>query len=124
MTKRLTELGYSYTHNGVTYGGAGNPPINLVQHPAHVNDVPELAARILVLGSAEGRFRAGHSLGSHIHEDVADPEQVREEYIGARGVINGGRDRAEDIAGYAQGFEAVLAPLWPSVVPKPRSNHR
>ncbi len=43
MTGSLTEAGFSYTIDWVTYGGQGSPPIDLLADPEHVSQVPELA---------------------------------------------------------------------------------
>lgn len=43
MTGSLTESGFSYTIDGVTDGGQGSPPIDLLADPEHVSQVPDLA---------------------------------------------------------------------------------
>ncbi|GIJ49345.1 hypothetical protein Val02_62310 [Virgisporangium aliadipatigenens] len=123
MSRRLNELGFSYTHDGKTFGGRGNPPIDLVANFTHVNEVPEVASKILVVGSAEGAF-TGRDLGDFIPDELprsADTPEERDaamlaQWKGARRVING-QDRAADIAVVAKGFHDALAPLWPRVVP-------
>jgi predicted chitinase len=52
----LNDSSYSYTYDGVTCGGKEIPEIDLLSHPEHVNKVPELAARITVLGMSDGLF--------------------------------------------------------------------
>lgn len=66
---------------------------------------PELAAKILVRGCAEGWF-TGKKL-----EDYDD-------YVNMRRVVNG-MDRAEQIAGYAREFEKALRFLPENAVQKP-----
>lgn len=65
LSDLLNKQGFSYTYNGVRYG-AGGQPLDLVTNYEHVNQVPELAARIMVAGMQAGSFRKGHSLDAHI----------------------------------------------------------
>jgi hypothetical protein len=51
------------------------------------------------LGMRRGSF-TGKKLADFIHDNVAD-------YVNSRRIING-LDHAQDIAGYAQSFEALL----------------
>lgn len=99
MTTILNEAGYTYTIDGVTYGTAENP-IDLLSHPEHVNQVPDLAARILVEGSTRGTF-TGKSVGDYINEDGVD-------FVNARRVING-TDRAADVADIAETYQGAGA---------------
>jgi hypothetical protein len=84
----------------VRYGGAGNPPIDLLAHPEHVNQSPELAARILVQGMMEGLF-SGAALTDYVSGDEAD-------FTGARWVVNG-QYMASEIATTAEAYREVLA---------------
>lgn len=59
----------------------------------------DVAARIAMDGMVEGWF-TGHKLGHHINRDKTD-------YIQARKIING-KDKAEEIAGYANQFRQYL----------------
>lgn len=94
MSNVLNDAGYSYTAEGVTYGGGDNR-IDLVAHPNHVSQVPELAARILVEGMMQGTF-TGAALPNYVNENQTD-------FQGARRVVNG-TDRAQDIAEVAQRY--------------------
>jgi|JI10StandDraft_1071094.scaffolds.fasta_scaffold66645_4 predicted chitinase len=100
----LNEQGFSYTVDGVTYGGHGNPPIDLEAHPDHVNRVPVLAARIMVSGMGSGSF--GNRLDSHINDKKTD-------FVGARASVNN-KDDAGLIAGYAKNYQSQLTD-WPTV---------
>lgn len=57
---------------------------------------PEISAQILVEGMLDGWF-TGKALRDYLPGD----------YVGARRIVNG-TDRAQQIAGYAKGFEAAL----------------
>ena len=111
-TAKLVEEGFSYTHGDVTYGaGPGQTPIDLLAHPEHVNEVPELAARILVQGSKEGTF-TGKGLDDYINDDGTDFTQ-------ARRVINGDvNTNGASIAKIAEGYQAVLDAdgAWQAVI--------
>ncbi|MCA9494415.1 MAG: peptidoglycan-binding protein [Myxococcales bacterium] len=87
MTNILSEQGYTYTVDGVTYGTKENP-IDLLKHPDHVNLAPDLAARILVEGMVRGSFTS-KKLDDYIDGDDVD-------FFNARKIING-KDRAGDI---------------------------
>lgn len=107
MSTRLNNAGFSYTVDGVTYGGAGNPAIDLTAHPDHVNRVPELAARVLVVGMKDGAF-TGRALGDYVNDQQTD-------YTNARAVVNG--DTATNggtVAGYARTYQGALG-AWSSV---------
>jgi hypothetical protein len=69
--------------------------IDLVAHRERALELP-VAAVILVEGSRAGMF-TGKKLSDYLPGD----------YVGARRIING-TDRAKDIAGYAEKFEAAL----------------
>lgn len=97
MTSSLNEAGFSYTIDGVTYGGQGNPPIDLLSNPEHVNQVPDLAARVLVSGMSAGSF-TGRKLDDSINESGVD-------FTDARRIVNG--DVAQNgalVGGYAQSY--------------------
>jgi predicted chitinase len=101
MTNELNAEGYSYTHEGTTYGGQGNPPIDLVTHFTHVNEVPDLAARILVEGTMEGKF-TGRPLPDYINEEKTELKD-------ARAVING--DKATNGGKVGREAEHFMAAL-------------
>ncbi|MCB9796231.1 MAG: LysM peptidoglycan-binding domain-containing protein [Alphaproteobacteria bacterium] len=102
MTQRLNAQGFSYTHDGVTYGGEGNPAIDLEANPTHVNLVPDLAARILVTGMHDGSF-TGRAMEDYITEQSAD-------FTNARRVVNGDvEENGASIAAIAQRYQGGLA---------------
>lgn len=97
MTNSLNEAGFSYTIDGVTYGGQDNPPIDLLANPEHVNKVPDLAARILVSGMSAGSF-TGRKLDDSINENGVD-------FTEARRIVNGDVERnGALVGGYAQSY--------------------
>lgn len=69
---------------------------------------PEIAAKILVRGMEEGWFRrdakGAHTLSRHLPGWRGAPEQFHT----ARDIINGGRDKAQLIAGHAVKFQGAL----------------
>lgn len=70
----------------------------LVLHPEHALE-PVTAFKIMSFGMRHGSF-TGKKLADFIHDKVAD-------YVNSRRIING-LDHAQDIAGYAESFEALL----------------
>ena len=97
MTNSLNEAGFSYAIDGVTYGGQGNPPIDLLANPEHINQVPDLAARVLVSGMSAGSF-TGRKLADSINQNGVD-------FTDARRIVNG--DVAQNgalVGGYAQSY--------------------
>lgn len=70
----------------------------LVLHPEHALE-PGTAYKIMSFGMRHGSF-TGKKLADFIHDNVAD-------YVNSRRIING-LDHAQDIAGYAKSFEALL----------------
>lgn len=106
MTRRLNASGFSYTHDGVTYGGEGNAPIDLLSNPDHTIDNESLAARILVVGMSEGSY-TGRALDDYIGEGAPD-------FFNARRIVNG-TDKADVIAGYAQTYAGALGGTWAGV---------
>lgn len=62
----------------------------------------DVAVRILVEGMRDGVF-TGHALGDFVTEKTVD-------FVGARRVVNG-RDKAEEVAGYARLYLAALRPV-------------
>ncbi len=101
MTNSLNASGFTYTHDGVTYGGEGNPPIDLLANPEHVNLVPDLAANILVSGMSAGSF-TGKSLNDSINENGVD-------FWSARRIVNGDVEQNGSlVAGYAESYAGVL----------------
>ena len=107
MSTVLTEAGFTYSHEGITYG-TPERPIDLENNPTHVNEVPQLASRLLVEGSVGGHY-TGRGLDDYINDDGVD-------FTNARRVING-TDRAGDIAVIAQRYADVLAEgeVWKNV---------
>ena len=100
-TDRLKAEGYSYSVDGVQYGGAGGEAIDLTSHPEHVNKVPGLAARILVEGMQQGTF-TGERLGDDINDTKTD-------FYGARDIVNGDkRTNGRRIAGHAEAYARIL----------------
>lgn len=84
MSNALNAEGFSYTHEGVTYGGPEGQPIDLLSNYEHVNLVPALAARVMVKGMMEGSF-TGKALGSEVNESETD-------FYNARAVVNGDKE--------------------------------
>lgn len=85
------------------YANAGEKlGVDLVDNP-DLAMRPDIAARILREGMAEGWF-TGKRLSSYL---PAQGVATREQYINARRIING-TDRAEMVEGYAQAFERAL----------------
>lgn len=100
MSKHLNDQGYTYTHDGVEWGGPDRP-IDLLANPHHVNEVPDLAARILVEGTMEGSFTP-YALGDYVNEGKTD-------YRNARRVINGDVTKnGETVAKQARTFQRAL----------------
>lgn len=113
MTADLTAEGFSYTIDGVTYGGEGNTPIDLEAHPDHVNRVPELASRILVTGMMNGDF-TGRALPDYVNDQGVD-------FTNARRVVNGDTaTNGASIAAIAQGYVGALSG-WASVFQAPEA---
>lgn len=63
--------------------------------------MPEISYEILAGGMMYGRFRRNHNLPRYVSKFGVD-------YIHARNVVNGGLDRAFDIALFAKTFERAL----------------
>lgn len=95
--------GYVQLTHKANYARAGRElALDLIGNPDLAMQ-PTVAALILVRGSAEGWF-TGKRLSDYLPGD----------YVKARRIING-TDRAQDIAAYAQAFEAALvAAGWSS----------
>lgn len=93
--------GYVQLTHKANYQRAGKAMgIDLVADPSAALS-PMLAARILVQGCGEGWF-TGKRLSDYLPGD----------YAGARRVVNG-TDRAKEIAGMAEAFEAALVAAMP-----------
>ncbi|NEQ97712.1 MAG: hypothetical protein F6K30_13505, partial [Cyanothece sp. SIO2G6] len=63
---------------------------------------PEIAAQTLVLGMTTPGFTFTGSAPLSNYVNSADDRDTRENFIPARDIVNGGRDRAEDIADIAR----------------------
>lgn len=101
MSGLLNAEGFSYTFDGQTYGGQGNPAIDLITHYEHVNQVPALAARLMVKGMTEGNY-TGVSVGDYINESQTD-------MVNARRSVNGDTStNGAKIAGIAQRYLGAL----------------
>ncbi len=105
MTRRLTDEGFTYFLDGVTWG-RDETPIDLVTHFDHVNRSPELAAKILSYGMMNGSFT-----GAELPDYVDDR---RTNYTDARAVVNG-TDQATEVAALARRYQGVLNDVWPRV---------
>lgn len=110
---RARLMGNTQPGDGVRYAGRGfvqltwknnyalagrKLGLDLVARPDDAM-VPDIAARILVAGMAEGWF-TGKTLASYIDGGTCD-------WKGARRVVNG-TDKADMIAGYARRFHAAI----------------
>ena len=95
MSKLLKKEGFQYTHKGVTYGTT-KKPIDLAKHCGHVDTVPELASRLLVLGAKEGAYRGKkgdrYQLDDYFQRN-AKGETTKADYYNARDMINGGKGK-------------------------------
>lgn len=112
MSGRLNNAGFSYTVDGVSYGGPGNPPIDLAAHPDHVNRVPDLAARIMVTGMTQGGF-TGRSLDDYVTGENPD-------FTNARRIVNGDvATNGESIANLARTYAGTLRGSWAQVFRQP-----
>lgn len=113
-SERLNAQNFSYTVDEVTYGGAGNPAIDLTAHPDHVNRVPDLAARVLVDGMQTGSF-TGVGMDDYINDQETD-------FTNARRVVNGDTaTNGASIAEIAQGYVGALS-SWAQVFVKPSNS--
>lgn len=92
--------------------------IDLVANPSRMLEI-SVSARALVIGMIKGMFR-GVSLNDRI-------TPLKRDYVAARDIVNGKRDKADLIASYAVRFEAALRaaetapvkPAPPSPIPPP-----
>lgn len=108
MGDLLTKEGFTYTQDDVTYGGQGNPAIDLIAHPDHVNKNMELAARLMIIGMQQGSF-TGKKIGDYVNENGTD-------FTNARRVING--DTAKNgahIGEIATSYNNAISSLWAPV---------
>lgn len=96
MSTRMNNQGFSYSLDGQTYGGRGNPAIDLAANPEHVNRNTDVAARALVDGMRAGQY--GHRLDAHINGQQTDWTNAR------RSVNNDVAANGAHIGGIAQGY--------------------
>lgn len=108
---RFRGRGYVQITGRRNYGFAGGElGVDLVGQPDRALE-PEIAAKILYRGMAEGWF-TGKGMSRYLAPSGAD----KAAYMAARRVVNG-QDKAETIAGYAQAFEAALRQAGKPVPP-------
>lgn len=99
---RFRGRGYVQITGRRNYAFAGGElGVDLIGQPDRALE-PEIAAKILYRGMAEGWF-TGRGMSRYLPPSGAD----KAAYMAARRVVNG-QDKAEVIAGYAQAFEAAL----------------
>jgi len=95
QSHRMNNQGFSYNLDGQTFGGAGNPGVDLVANPDHVNRSPTVAARTLVDGMQSGTF-TGAPMSRYLNDN-------RRDFAGARAVVNGDvTENGPVVAGYAR----------------------
>jgi len=113
MSRRLNESTFGYEHDGKKYGGKSGVPIDLESNPTHVNEVPDLAGRVLVTGAMEGRF-TGRSVPDYVDKDSdEDPFGERNDFYDARSVINGDKgENGQKIAVMARKYAQTLSGAW------------
>jgi putative chitinase len=119
---KARELGNLSPGDGARYCGRGYPQLtgkknylkagtalglDLISRPDLALQ-PSVAAQIMVRGMAEGWF-TGKKLADYL---PASGEATKAKFLPARRIING-TDRADDVAGFAVGFQnALLAGKW------------
>jgi len=74
---------------------------NLVQHPS-LAATPDTAAEVMIEGMDRGSFRHGNSIQDYVNSGGSN-------FVGARAVVNGGGDRAQDVANAATGFSTSMS---------------
>lgn len=108
-TNAFNKQGEFYSLNGKMYGGGGPNPIDLVSNPEHVNQSPELAAKLLVTGARDGSFR-----GDKLNDYMPDGKQP--DFKNAREIINADTSKnGASIAAVARRYAGVLGQCWPKV---------
>jgi predicted chitinase len=109
-SEALNREGNFYMKDGKMIGGAGGKrPIDLVQNPTDVNEVPDLAAQLLVTGARDGSFTT-KKLDDFI------PEGGEADFRDARKVINGDTAlNGDKIARIARRYAVVLGRTWKKV---------
>lgn len=96
MSGRMNTQGFSYQLDGQTYGGQGNPAVDLTAHPDHVNRNPTVAARALVDGMRNGSY--GSRLDAHLNDRQTD-------WVNARSSVNSDvGTNGRHIGNIAQGY--------------------
>lgn len=90
---------YNYRKLGAKLG------IDLESTP-ELAEQPDIGARLLVEGMLDGDYRRRPNGRPYKLADYFDSKRC--DYIGARNIVNGGLDKAQVIAGYAQAYYAAL----------------
>ncbi len=115
MSGRMNNQGFSYEQDGQTYGGKGNPAVDLTANPEHVNKNTTVAARALVDGMRAGSY--GSRLDAHINDKKQD-------WTNARSSVNSDvGTNGPKIGGIAKGYAPAVSQwgTWDEVFRKPRS---
>lgn len=93
--------GYAQLTGKANYERLGDDlGVDLVEDPDAAFD-EDLSARILVLGLKNGRFTQQGNLKTYLSKS-------KEDYLGARNLVNGRGDKADEIAQIAQSYETIL----------------
>jgi hypothetical protein len=101
--------GYTYRGRGYaqltgkwSYGYWSNQlGLNLVQHPG-LAATPDTAAQVIVEGMDRGSFRGGNSIQDFVNSSGSN-------FVGARAVINGAGDQAQNIANHATSYSNAMS---------------
>jgi hypothetical protein len=90
---------YNYRKQGAKMG------IDLENSP-ELAEQPDIGARLLVEGMRDGDYRRRSDGRPYKLSDYFDSKRC--DYIGARNIVNGGLDKAQLIASYAQAYYTAL----------------